>query len=302
MATPRYVRIDPERTGVTAAADDVTYTYLGFDRPVPDDLQLFDSEGQALLSAKAGPVVAIQGLHSGILVRAGRNNSFVTKSPRTAALPQPAITDDPTVIEARHRLEVIVLQRPLFERAMQRADERTAASAPPSRAVDDRPIVERARTESVVPPLPKLAAPAIDDPTYVRRHDGVMIRIFFASGGRAIVRPDDGLQRLEEEARDAMLVRVAGYTDSLGEERSNAMLARARAWSIRDLLIRRGIPADKIVVTAADNTRYLADNASESGRALNRRVEVVLVKDSSQARATSSTEPSIINIPSRIVR
>lgn len=121
--------------------------------------------------------------------------------------------------------------------------------------------------------------PVADDPTYQRLPGGgALIRVFFASGGRTIVRPDDGLMRLEAEARAADLIRITGHTDSTGGAVTNSALSLARAEAIRSLLMQRGVPAERILVSGIAGARHLADNDSERGRALNRRVEVQFIR------------------------
>ena len=85
---------------------------------------------------------------------------------------------------------------------------------------------------------------------------------------------------IEDEARRADEIHVAGYTDGIGSEAVNAGLARARAEAIQSLLVKRGIPPERIFVSWHGAGRYLADNATEQGRAMNRRVEVLFVRSS----------------------
>ena len=89
-----------------------------------------------------------------------------------------------------------------------------------------------------------------------------------------IVRPDDGLARLTREALTAQQIRIAGFTDNLGRAASNSVLAKQRADAIRHHLIRHNVPADRILVAWTGAASFLAENTSEKGRALNRRVEV----------------------------
>jgi outer membrane protein OmpA-like peptidoglycan-associated protein len=120
----------------------------------------------------------------------------------------------------------------------------------------------------------------------VRTPEGVMVRVFFATGGRTIVRPDDGLQRLEIEATGAQEIRIAGYTDNVGPDTVNAKLAQSRAEAIRTLMLKRGVPPERIVVTWSAGGRDIADNNTETGRAMNRRVEVLFVKAAKTAAST----------------
>jgi outer membrane protein OmpA-like peptidoglycan-associated protein len=67
-------------------------------------------------------------------------------------------------------------------------------------------------------------------------------------------------------------LRIAGYTDSTGAEEDNIDLARARAESVKAALVSRGISPDRLVTEGFGEQIPAADNASESGRARNRRV------------------------------
>ena len=274
METYQYLRVDPEKTGVLNAADDGRYTYLAFATKVDETIEFFDADGAPLTAARAGSVVALPGIHKGILVRQGRANTFVAPNPRAAPNDRPNIEADSDVVEARTRLEVATTQLPAFRRAIERADAAKSAAAAP------------ASTAAGVPPKPAAAAPRPDDPSYLRTPEGVMVRVFFATGGRTIVRPDDGLQRLETEATGAQEIRIAGYTDNIGPDSINAKLAQSRAEAIRTLMLKRGVPAERIVVTWSAGGRDIADNATESGRAMNRRVEVLFVKAAKTAAST----------------
>jgi outer membrane protein OmpA-like peptidoglycan-associated protein len=69
---------------------------------------------------------------------------------------------------------------------------------------------------------------------------------------------------------------VEGHTDSRGSESYNQGLSQRRADSVRDYLVQRGYPADRIVARGKGKGSPIADNASAEGRANNRRVEIVI--------------------------
>ena len=106
-----------------------------------------------------------------------------------------------------------------------------------------------------------------------------LVRVFFATASRAILAPEVGLGLLLREAVNADEIRVTGFTDATGSRASNDALALARADAIVQILLRRGIPSSRIFSSAVGADEYIADNASERGRALNRRVEVLLLRD-----------------------
>lgn len=279
MATVQYLRIDAERTGIVNAADDGLFTYVAFSNGVPSDVTFFDPDGQLITGAMAGRIAALPRLFpAGLLVRVGQGNSFIAPNPRANATDQPPLDTDPEVVEARNRLRIAQTTLPTFKRAIQRADATMREVASREAASGTSSAMGSGAAPYQTPPLPLLKPAAADDPTYQRLPNGVLMRVFFASGGRAIVRPDDGLQRLEQEAKDAHEIRVTGFSDSIGGEAENSAVARMRAETIRDHLLRRGVPDEKIFVSWAGSGRYIADNSTASGRAMNRRVEVSFVK------------------------
>jgi len=74
-----------------------------------------------------------------------------------------------------------------------------------------------------------------------------------------------------------MRLLVEGHTDSVGTPENNTLLSEGRARAVRDALIAGGIAADRLAAAGRGQERPLADNAAESGRAKNRRVELVRV-------------------------
>lgn len=67
-----------------------------------------------------------------------------------------------------------------------------------------------------------------------------------------------------------------GHTDATGDEEFNERLSRARAEAVRDALVAHGIDAGRIRVAGYGERLPVADNATAAGRAVNRRVEVVI--------------------------
>jgi OOP family OmpA-OmpF porin len=71
---------------------------------------------------------------------------------------------------------------------------------------------------------------------------------------------------------------IAGHTDNQGSDSLNIPLSKARATSVVSWLTSQGIASDRLEPQGFGSTRPVADNATASGRALNRRVEVSLAK------------------------
>ena len=79
---------------------------------------------------------------------------------------------------------------------------------------------------------------------------------------------------LKDEA-DATYV-VEGHTDSSGTAAVNNELSRKRAEAVRDYLVERGVPADRITAEGHGADQPVAENSTAEGRANNRRVEIVV--------------------------
>jgi len=69
---------------------------------------------------------------------------------------------------------------------------------------------------------------------------------------------------------------VEGHTDSHGTKSYNQGLSQRRADAVRNYLVQRGYPADRIQARGKGEGHPIANNASPEGRANNRRVEIVI--------------------------
>ena len=72
---------------------------------------------------------------------------------------------------------------------------------------------------------------------------------------------------------------VEGYTDSVGSVPYNLELSRRRAQAVQAALTLRGIDASRITTQGYGKDYPVANNATAEGRALNRRVEVIIADD-----------------------
>ena len=78
-----------------------------------------------------------------------------------------------------------------------------------------------------------------------------------------------------KEQEDATIV-VEGHTDALGSASANQELSQNRARSVRDYLVSRGLPSERVSAVGHGPDRPIADNKSPEGRANNRRVEIIV--------------------------
>ena len=71
---------------------------------------------------------------------------------------------------------------------------------------------------------------------------------------------------------------IVGYTDSRGSEAYNQKLSQKRANAVKDMLLEKGVPADRLSSEGKGEANPIADNATSEGRAENRRIEAELIK------------------------
>lgn len=81
------------------------------------------------------------------------------------------------------------------------------------------------------------------------------------------------------------VVRIEGYTDNTGDKQENLRLSRDRAQSVADVLTDLGVDEKRIHVQGYGDEYPVEANASERGRAKNRRVEIVFSDSKGQLGA-----------------
>ena len=89
---------------------------------------------------------------------------------------------------------------------------------------------------------------------------------------RAVLDPFASSLRNDTGAR----VVIIGHTDNTGSDALNNTLSLERAQSVRDYVVTRGVPSGRVETAGRGEREPVASNASESGRAKNRRVEILL--------------------------
>lgn len=93
---------------------------------------------------------------------------------------------------------------------------------------------------------------------------------------RSFVELNKLLKILQDNPR--MVIEIAGHTDDLGNDAYNLDLSRRRAKSVMQFLLENKIPATRLRSRGEGEAKPVATNATDEGRAQNRRVEFVVLK------------------------
>lgn len=71
-----------------------------------------------------------------------------------------------------------------------------------------------------------------------------------------------------------LAININGHTDNVGDENSNLSLSEGRAKAVFDYLISKGINKKRLTYKGYGSSKPIADNNSDEGKQLNRRVEI----------------------------
>jgi OOP family OmpA-OmpF porin len=85
----------------------------------------------------------------------------------------------------------------------------------------------------------------------------------------------DQIAAQAKEDKDLKII-VEGHADETGTDDFNQFISMERAKTIGNYLVARGVSKDAIELKAMSDSQPIADNTTEEGRQLNRRVELTV--------------------------
>lgn len=74
-------------------------------------------------------------------------------------------------------------------------------------------------------------------------------------------------------------IAIEGHTDNAGSLPSNQAISLARAKSVQSALLARGVPQERLQAEGFAFQRPVVSNSNEEGRALNRRVDIIILDE-----------------------
>jgi OmpA-OmpF porin, OOP family len=114
--------------------------------------------------------------------------------------------------------------------------------------------------------------------TAINKNGFVALYINFETG-KSEIKPEskpiiDQIYEMLKQNPD-LKISIEGHTDNVGTEKSNQTLSESRAKSVMNALVSKGIIVSRLQYKGWGQTKPIADNNTEEGKAKNRRVEIV---------------------------
>jgi outer membrane protein OmpA-like peptidoglycan-associated protein len=212
------------------------------------------------------------------------------KAQRAEALGDAAAATDSTALAERERTQtqnaIIENQQGKIQKTEgQLAKEREALAKEHDSLTKQKQLTEEERqkrldaekkAQDAMDALAKsLAVKADTRGTVITLSGGVV----FATGQATIL---PGAQAQLNQVADALKTQaehhfaVEGHTDNQGTDTINNDLSNRRANAVRDYLVVRGVASAAITAQGFGSSRPVADNKTAEGRAMNRRVEIIV--------------------------
>lgn len=109
------------------------------------------------------------------------------------------------------------------------------------------------------------------------------LNVYFESGKSSLNRSEEVTNWLATakkylDKNPSAKLSVVGNTDSDGTDESNVSLSARRAELVKGILVKDGFSAEKLETSGKGEANPIADNATDEGKAKNRRVSISLIK------------------------
>lgn len=153
--------------------------------------------------------------------------------------------------------------------------------APKEAPKKDLPKIEPPKVEPPVTDTTTIVAPKEESaPVKVEANKFRLDKVYFNIGESGLLSGSfDQLNGLIKMMKDSptMNIIIEGHTDNIGDPAQNKRLSLERAFNVREYLISKGIVGKRVQFKGYGDTKPIADNNTEEGKKLNRRVEFVIL-------------------------
>ena len=101
--------------------------------------------------------------------------------------------------------------------------------------------------------------------------------------GKSVIDPksfdelDEVAQMMKENSK--MVIQLEGHTDNQGSAKANMQLSESRVEAVKKYLVSKGIAKDRVKTKALGGSQPLSNEMTQEARAMNRRVEMRILKD-----------------------
>ncbi len=134
---------------------------------------------------------------------------------------------------------------------------------------------------------------AIDDVVEYMKESKPVIMDSLTFESQSAILSEGGKKYLGKIAKDLIksdeyILEISGHTDSIGTDTYNQKLSEQRANSAKKALIEAGVKPDTVVVIGEGELRPIADNNTSEGRAINRRIEMIMIKRDQYGNTTET--------------
>ena len=237
-----------ERAGLIQVFDDGSKTYLQFADWSHGNPTIRDADGTEVPWRRTGGYAVVEGRHEHLTVDALGAQAFIS---------------GPGVASSVTSLAGAV--------APMTADDPTAAQA------------KVAELEALRARISTLEAQIAEARAAVLATGDTLV-IHFANNSARLTIDPEAMHAIAEIIGERDAIVVTGFTDATYSDAAGAKLARQRAFTVRDALMAEGVPATHVNVAYHAAGLFAVDNGSATGKALNRRAEIVAKGDPVEPR------------------
>ncbi len=134
---------------------------------------------------------------------------------------------------------------------------------------------------------------AIDDVVEYMKESKPVIMDSLTFESQSAILSEGGKKYLGSIAKDLVesdeyILEISGHTDSIGTDAYNQKLSEQRAQSAKNALIEADVNPKSVVVIGEGELKPIADNNTSEGRAMNRRIEMIMIKRDQYGNTTET--------------